>query len=527
MYFNKLSILVDIMKAIVLGLLIAVYLFNGVCYLRLQSITFDEGSFLYYAARLVKGHPERIDPSVDNSKMPVVVLNLFPRAIQQVFHPDLKKTDNGDSDIFSGRYVTLIISVFTILLVYQWSKELYGYRAGLFSAFLLAFCPNMIASSGLVTTDSYSMLFLLATIYFTWKYIETNHFKYFILLSLFTGLSQLVKQSLFHLYILIPIIFIVEHFALKRSFNWKKATGYSITFLFISWLIINLGYYFRDTNTAIGDYHFTSHLFISIQTMLPPRLIIPFPKAFVTGLDFSKYYDQIGGGDYLGGSFGKVTILGKSANGGSFWYYYLVCFFFKTPIASLAFICTGLVFIFRRFSYDDFFRNSFFLLIPVCYYFIYMSFFYKTQIGIRQIIFIYPFLYILCGSLLTFSGGLWAKTMFVILNLFLICSVLRYWGNYFPYTNEFIPDKKMAYRFVGAANLEFGQANYFYQSYLISHPEVKIPTLVPEAGNFLINTNDYLDVWNRHRYDWLTHIKPYGHVAYSGLLVQVKPADLK
>ena len=300
-----------------------------------------------------------------------------------------------------------------------------------------------------------------------------------------------------------------------------------VTFSFISWLIINLGYYFRDTNTVLGDYRFSSNLFISIQSILPHRLIIPFPKAFVTGLDFSKYHDQIGGGDDIGGSFGKVTIMGKSANGGSFWYYYLVSVLFKTPIASLVFISAGLVFIFRRFSYANFFRNSFFLLVPVCYYFIYMSFFYKTQIGIRQFIFIYPFLYILCGSLLIFSGGFWTKSIFVILNLFLVCSVLRYWGNYFPYINEFIPDKKMAYQFVGAANLEFGQANYFFKDYLLHHPEVRRPTAIPETGYFLINTNDYLDVWNRHQYDWLTHIKPYGQVAYSGLLIQVTPADLK
>src|SRR3954453_4318858 len=95
-----------------LALIIAFYLFNGVNYLRSQSITSDEGAFYNYAIRYVQHHPDRINPINDNSKMPVILLNIIPRAVQQVLHPGLKKTDNGDSDIVAGRYVTLLISVF-------------------------------------------------------------------------------------------------------------------------------------------------------------------------------------------------------------------------------------------------------------------------------------------------------------------------------------------------------------------------------------------------------------------------------
>ena len=186
--------------SVFLIIIIVFYLVNGIFYLRAQSLTSDESSFLDYAARLVKGHPERIHPQADNSKMPIAVLNLLPRVVEQVLHPGLKKYDNGASDVFNGRYITLFVSVFTILLVYRWSKELYGETAALFSAFLISFCPNMIASAGLVTTDSYSMLFLTITMYNLWKFCRAPSYRYFILFSLCVGLSQLTKQSLFHLY---------------------------------------------------------------------------------------------------------------------------------------------------------------------------------------------------------------------------------------------------------------------------------------------------------------------------------------
>ncbi len=45
------------------------------------------------------------------------MLNLLPMMAEQLLHPGLKKNDNGASDVFAGGYLTLLISVFTILLI--------------------------------------------------------------------------------------------------------------------------------------------------------------------------------------------------------------------------------------------------------------------------------------------------------------------------------------------------------------------------------------------------------------------------
>src|SRR5438094_2187455 len=93
---------------VTIGLLaiIVFYLINGICYLRSQSITSDEGSFYTYAVRYLKGDPARIIPASDNSKMPVAVLNTIPRLTERLLNPVTKKTDGGVSDIMLGRYVT-------------------------------------------------------------------------------------------------------------------------------------------------------------------------------------------------------------------------------------------------------------------------------------------------------------------------------------------------------------------------------------------------------------------------------------
>jgi hypothetical protein len=505
-------------------IIIIVYIFNGIEYLQAQSITDDEGAFFNYAKRYATGHPERLNPVTDNSKMPVNVLNAVPRIAQQLIYPGLRKNDNGVSDIMMGRYVTLFISVLTILLVFKWAKELYGKNAGLFAAFLMSWCPNNLANAALVTTDSYSVLFLLASIYFLWRFCITNANKYFILLSVTVAAGQLVKQSLFHLYILVPVCIMAYYILNKKHLHIKKLFKYLLIFLFINWFVINAGYYFNGSNTTLGNYHFISNVFKGLQGALPSWLPLPLPKPFIEGLDMAKHYDQVGGGNEAISSFGKVTILGQSATGGAFWYYYFVSIWFKTPIAYFIFLSWSTILSINRFSFKKWLSNEFFLLAPVVYFLIILSFFYKTQCGIRHIIFIYPFLLIICSSVVPHVKTIYTKIATTVIAAFLVLSVLHYWRNYYPYTNEFILDKKTAYNYVGAGNLDFQQGFLFYKEYLDGHPGVHWATPQPQTGTFLITTDDYLDIWNRHKYDWLTKYKPIGHVAYSGLLVTTETA---
>ena len=509
-----------------LFLLIVFYLVNGICYLQSQTITSDEGSFYTYAVRYLKGRPDRITPVSDNSKMPITVLNTIPRLAQQAFSRANKKDDGGVSDIMHGRYVTLIVSVLTIVLVFLWSSELYGQRAGLFSALLMSICPNHIASAGLVTTDAYSVLFLLATMYFLWKYCTTSSSRYFIFLSISMALSQLAKQSLFHLYILVPfcigVYFTVYPSRLKYTLLFRRI----LIFLLINWLVINVTWYFYQTFRRTDHYHFMSDLFQTIATIFPRWMPIPFPKPFVDGLDMAKYYDDLGGGFDPISSFGKVTILSHAQTGGAFWYYYFVSIFYKTPIAYFIFLLWSIIVLIRTRSFKEFVTKEFFLSAPVIYFLMVFSFFYQTQTGLRHILFIYPFIFIGAGIIMPAIKSRYQKIVFILIMVLLFESVFRYWRNYYPYTNEFITDKKMAFKYVGAANLEFKQGGFFLQQYLREHPRVKLVPSKPQTGSFVMSVADYLDIWNRHQYDWIERFKPIGHVAYTYLVFEITEKDL-
>lgn len=499
---------------------------NAIQYLQVQSITSDEGSFYLYAVRYLKGNPERVDPRTDNSKMPIVILNTIPRVIKQTLYPELQTTDGGVSDIISGRYVTLFISLITLFIVYKWASELYGNYAGLFAMLLMTLCPNNLANVTLVTTDSYSVLFLLATMYSLWKFCKHKTFGYFLLFTTLMALSQLVKQSLFHLYIIAPLVLAFYYFTNRPVIKALTVLKYLSIFLLVNWFIINVGYYFYGTNQRIGDYHFMSNLFNSVQNIFPAWLPVPLPGPFVYGLDMAKYYDQIGGGFDGVSSFGKVTILGQSATGTGIWYYYFVSIFFKTPITYFILLFWAIIKLIRSSKPNKLITNELFLLFPVIYYLVILSFFYKTQCGLRHLIFIYPLLFIIASSVVLFAKEFLPKLVLGILSVFLIVSVFLYHDNYYAYTNEFIPDKKTAFSYVGAGNLEFFQANNFYKDYIKMHPDVNNVSVQPHTGTFLINTEDYLDIWNRKKFTWISGIKPFATVNYSGLLIKVTDDDL-
>src|SRR6476469_6464261 len=132
-------------------------------------------------------------------------------------------------------------------MVFRWANELYGNRAALFATFLYSICPNNLSHAGLITTDAYSVLCLLVTSYYLWKFCLEGKEKYFLLLSLFVAVSQLVKQSLFHLYILVPLCLIIYYIAHRTRSSFKKVLYRITVFIFINWTVINLGYYFYHT----------------------------------------------------------------------------------------------------------------------------------------------------------------------------------------------------------------------------------------------------------------------------------------
>lgn len=499
-------------------LLAFIFLANGLMAIPRLSITADEADHLHYAIQWVKGHPEKVKPFDDASTMPFSAVNTIPRMVQQLMHPGMVKHDNGDSDVFAGRYCTLLVSLITGLFVLKWSTELYGRLAGLFSFFLFTFCPNLGGHSVLVTTDAFSALFTIATAYFFTKSLSEKGYTHLCFFSLSLSLAQLAKQSLTHLYIIFLAIFLFLLW--KRKVQVESRKSFLLKSLLMAGmviLVINLGFQFQETGKPLHQYRFRSQFFSSVQrhAVFLGDIPLPFPKPYIQGLDLTKNIDEMGGGRPE--SSGNIYLLGQSRKGEGFWYYYFVILFFKTPIPVLA----AAVFFFLSFLKRE--KKQLaegVMLFIMGYFLVYFDFFYQSQVGIRHILMIFPLLFVLLGSIADRLAS--KKILLVFFLLYQVSSFYYFYPNLISYSNELIFPKRNAYKIMADSNLDYRQSYFFAKQYLSQHPDVRWAPPTRGEGRFIISINDFLDLDNHHSYDWLQPYQPIGQVAHSYLLFDIK-----
>jgi hypothetical protein len=272
------------------------------------------------------------------------------------------------------------------------------------------------------------------------------------------------------------------------------------------------------------DYTFISGPFQNLQTIFS-WLPLPLPSSYIGSLDAVIYFDNIGGG-VENSLNGAPYILGNTSIKG-FWYYYFVVIFFKVPIPILLIWLSSLFLFFLNFKRPAFFRNEIFLLLPAFYFLIYMNFFYSTQVGIRHIIIIFPLLFVFAG---TFISKLFAWKKQFILYLLLIytaISVFSYFPHFLPYTNEFILNKKLAYKKIADTNLCYGEGNNYLEKYLAQNPDATLLPEKPVAGKIVMEVNEMLNMNIRTvgKYDWVHNLVPVDHIHSQYLIFEVTRSE--
>ncbi len=107
-------------------------------------------------------------------------------------------------------------------------------------------------------------------------------------------------------------------------------------------------------------------------------------------------------------------------------------------------------------------------------------------------------------------------------------STLSYSPHFLPYFNEFVRDRKQAYRILVDSNLDWGQSERYLERYLRAHPDASFEPDRPQAGTLLVSANKFSGLLLGEQFRWLReNFEPVGHVAYSHLLFRVTPEALR
>jgi tetratricopeptide (TPR) repeat protein len=331
--------------------------------------------------------------------------------------------------VFWGRIPMVVLGLLLGLAVYRWALALYGRVPALLALFLFAFCPNMLANAPLVTTDVGNALFTLLAVYGIYRFLLAPGLGGAALTGLALGLalcSKVTSVSILALYAILIAIFAVTRrgrpvSAARIAAGLGVAIGVSAVVILLAYRITSIRYYFVSLGYFVKD---------------------------------------VGAGGRPAFLFGKYSTHGWP-------YYFLAAMLVKTPVPSLALLAAAVVLLIRRRKLDF---AEYCLIVPVVFFLAAASLS-RLQLGIRYILQVYPFLFILVGGVVGTAVGkvLAAKGrvkrpasivpagLLAALLVWYAVGTLRAFPHYLAYFNETVGGPKNGYKVLLDSNLDWGQ----------------------------------------------------------------------
>lgn len=321
-----------------------------------------------------------------------------------------------------ARMTMLLVGVALIVLVFFWSRALWGMWGAALSVLLIAFDPNFIAHSGLVTTDAGVAMLMFGAIFFLWRVSEKFSIANVAGFAILFALAQVAK---FSAVLLLPmLVVLLLHRRTKPMLIAIAAAG--ITTIVVIWAAYGFARHEGgDLRGVVEDWYATESL-LPMYPDGPPdaevararrttsigfagRTILRFnewkllPEPYLYGLAAVRR-SAIVRESYLDGRF-AMTGFGS---------YFPKAFFYKTTIPALLLIALA-IFTARKAKTSA----LPFLLWPAALYFL-ISVNSNLNLGHRHILPVYPFLYVFCGAL----ALRWKRRTFSIAAILIVITAL-------------------------------------------------------------------------------------------------------
>ncbi len=175
--------------------------------------------------------------------------------------PDHPVTDSPAAIILIGRYLTVILSVLTVLCLYKIGERLYGYWGGIITSSCYAVAPGVVMHSHYATVDIPSIFFIVLCLLFTMQFANDPangpvSWKSVTLAGLAAGLAAATKYSCL-LVVLSPFAMIVWRVIYRKS-PWVLASLLLLSSCLIGFLIGCPGA-LLDSHAFFRDFFFELH----------------------------------------------------------------------------------------------------------------------------------------------------------------------------------------------------------------------------------------------------------------------------
>jgi len=471
---------------LVIGVFVIVFGFLTITSFTQQSPTIDEPVHLLGGYSYLKWSDFRVNPEHPPlvkmwAALPLLWMNVHdPRSSNSLWNEILGSEPGGpvypfarDMFFLQNDAVTLffyaklqmiILSVVLAAFVYLWSRQLFGFYPAIISLVLYGSDPTILAHSAIIHTDvPFAACFFIGS-YCFWRSLREFSWPNLLLVSCVVGLAAITK----HFFVVIaPVwlalglieIFRPESLGSTLSTTPQLAPNRKQRLIHLStiftcaaaaaYLAIWSAYGFRF-NAAPGD---GARLFMTQVLPAHKSIVQPItsffldhrllPEALIAGYLYNLKVWQH-----------SSYLLGELSDNG-FWSYFPIAFGVKTPIPTLLILAAsvGLV-LFKRRS-----RIYLWLTVPPLVYFA-LAVLSRFNIGIRHLLPIYPFLFVLIGGTVAEfwrEGSRVKKSALVVLGLWCLWSSLSAYPHYLSYFNELVGGAKNGHKVLLDSNLDWGQ----------------------------------------------------------------------
>jgi 4-amino-4-deoxy-L-arabinose transferase-like glycosyltransferase len=208
--------------------------------------------------------------------------------------------------LFAGRVMTALFSAATGLLVFFWSRSLFGGRGAWLSLALYVLCPAFLAHGALATSDVIMTFFLLASVGAWWRHLEKPGVASAAVSVACFGLAWVAKFSAILLLPMLVLIGAAWAIGAARSGSWRtpllRLLRTGVVHVIGAWLIIWIFYHGRFSPFAPGleagarYYHGWSFLLSDLGALGGPLVAAQawhlLPDAFLYGFTFVYQFAQ-------------------------------------------------------------------------------------------------------------------------------------------------------------------------------------------------------------------------------------------
>lgn len=392
-------------------------------------------------------------------------------------------------ELFTEQYLVLFrlpVLLMGLLLgglVYRFASELYSRGVGLAALFLYALSPNILAHTSLATLDLPVTFFIFLMIYLLYRYVQKPGVLRLVLFALALSGAMLIKVQALGLIPVTVLAFIV--FLRGKIPAEKRAKRLFLA----SWLLI-------PAIIILAANIVYLHLPVSIGGLLPAQFIDAIRgKLLHTGKGHFSY------------------LLGEYSHTG-WWYYFPLALLFKTPVPALVFIAAGLLSRHSR-------QVVVFVIVPIVL-FLTAAMNSKINIGLRHLLVIYPFLFLLGGYGITrLWNPLGRRVVLAGLIAGYCAQAVFITPHHLSYFNILTGGPADGHRYLIDSNFDWGQNDHFLRCYIerkqITDCKINPNPFAPTFGHIFVNVNALYGVNNGgpEAYVWLEEFRPTGQVAYT------------